>query len=67
MDDQETYDFFENVTAPLGLFSAIVCGFATITSYMYPQQRKFPNVVLVWTWYELFFYHIKIKNTKYKM
>jgi len=38
-----------HVTAPLSLFSAIICGSAVIASYIFPQQRKFPNVVLVWT------------------
>eukprot|EP00026_Physarum_polycephalum_P011591 Phypoly_transcript_11826.p1 GENE.Phypoly_transcript_11826~~Phypoly_transcript_11826.p1 ORF type:complete len:313 (+),score=12.17 Phypoly_transcript_11826:71-1009(+) len=38
-----------NVTAPFCLFSAIICAIAIITSYIFPQQRKFPNVVLVWT------------------
>eukprot|EP00026_Physarum_polycephalum_P012218 Phypoly_transcript_12503.p1 GENE.Phypoly_transcript_12503~~Phypoly_transcript_12503.p1 ORF type:complete len:328 (+),score=11.67 Phypoly_transcript_12503:70-984(+) len=37
-----------NVTAPFCLFSTIICGVAIITSYVFPQQRKFPNVVLVW-------------------
>eukprot|EP00026_Physarum_polycephalum_P012040 Phypoly_transcript_12306.p1 GENE.Phypoly_transcript_12306~~Phypoly_transcript_12306.p1 ORF type:complete len:319 (+),score=20.96 Phypoly_transcript_12306:65-958(+) len=40
---------------PLSLFSTIVCGIATITSYIYAQQRKFPNVVLVWTCLNDFF------------
>jgi hypothetical protein len=41
------------ITAHMCLFSAIICGIAIITSYIFPQQRKFPNVVLVWTWYVL--------------
>eukprot|EP00026_Physarum_polycephalum_P015114 Phypoly_transcript_15727.p2 GENE.Phypoly_transcript_15727~~Phypoly_transcript_15727.p2 ORF type:complete len:119 (+),score=6.58 Phypoly_transcript_15727:92-448(+) len=41
--------FYSAVTGPLSLFSAIICGIAVITSYIFPQQRKFPNIVLVWT------------------
>eukprot|EP00026_Physarum_polycephalum_P011617 Phypoly_transcript_11853.p1 GENE.Phypoly_transcript_11853~~Phypoly_transcript_11853.p1 ORF type:complete len:307 (+),score=3.92 Phypoly_transcript_11853:216-1136(+) len=43
------YILFTDVLGPLGLLSTIVCGFAAITSYIYPQQRRFPNVVLLWT------------------
>eukprot|EP00026_Physarum_polycephalum_P012809 Phypoly_transcript_13143.p1 GENE.Phypoly_transcript_13143~~Phypoly_transcript_13143.p1 ORF type:complete len:311 (+),score=15.54 Phypoly_transcript_13143:150-1082(+) len=41
--------FYDEVAAPFSLVSAFVCGIAVITSYAVPQQRKFPNVVLVWT------------------
>jgi hypothetical protein len=51
MTAHDTYNLYSNVTGPLSIFSAIICGIATITSYVYPAQRKFPNVVLVWTWY----------------
>eukprot|EP00026_Physarum_polycephalum_P012959 Phypoly_transcript_13312.p1 GENE.Phypoly_transcript_13312~~Phypoly_transcript_13312.p1 ORF type:complete len:312 (-),score=8.39 Phypoly_transcript_13312:28-963(-) len=36
------------ITGPMCCFSAVICGFAIITSYIFPQQRKFPNVVLIW-------------------
>eukprot|EP00026_Physarum_polycephalum_P010354 Phypoly_transcript_10515.p1 GENE.Phypoly_transcript_10515~~Phypoly_transcript_10515.p1 ORF type:complete len:314 (+),score=-5.53 Phypoly_transcript_10515:26-943(+) len=50
-----TYTLFTNVLGPLSLASTIICGLATVTSYIYPQQRKFPNVVLVWTCLNDFF------------
>eukprot|EP00026_Physarum_polycephalum_P010069 Phypoly_transcript_10217.p1 GENE.Phypoly_transcript_10217~~Phypoly_transcript_10217.p1 ORF type:complete len:254 (+),score=13.40 Phypoly_transcript_10217:35-796(+) len=37
------------ITGPMCVFSAVICGTAIITSYIFPQQRKFPNVVLVWS------------------
>eukprot|EP00026_Physarum_polycephalum_P009151 Phypoly_transcript_09263.p1 GENE.Phypoly_transcript_09263~~Phypoly_transcript_09263.p1 ORF type:complete len:306 (+),score=1.07 Phypoly_transcript_09263:250-1167(+) len=38
-----------DVAAILSLLSALICGLAVISCYIFPQQRKFPNVVLVWT------------------
>lgn len=34
----------------IGAFSACVCGLAIIASYLSPNQRKFPNVILSWIW-----------------
>ena len=56
MNPQEQYDLYIYYSGPFGLFSAIICGLAIITSYIYPSLRKFPNVVLVWTWYVQFTY-----------
>eukprot|EP00026_Physarum_polycephalum_P013680 Phypoly_transcript_14106.p1 GENE.Phypoly_transcript_14106~~Phypoly_transcript_14106.p1 ORF type:complete len:318 (+),score=17.87 Phypoly_transcript_14106:40-954(+) len=42
-------DDYATATGSVSLFSAFICGFAVTTSYIFPQQRKFPNVVLLWT------------------
>eukprot|EP00026_Physarum_polycephalum_P004331 Phypoly_transcript_04349.p1 GENE.Phypoly_transcript_04349~~Phypoly_transcript_04349.p1 ORF type:complete len:336 (+),score=29.77 Phypoly_transcript_04349:1171-2178(+) len=49
MDADERYRLYTTYSGPLGLISVIFCGLAVITSYIYPQQRRFPNIVLVWT------------------
>jgi hypothetical protein len=54
MNAEEEYLLYTYVSGPVSLFSAFICGIAVITSYIYPQQRKFPNVVLLWTWYVLY-------------
>jgi hypothetical protein len=32
------------------ILATITCGTAIISNYAFPKQRKFPNVVLVWSW-----------------
>lgn len=51
MDAQKAFEFYSTFLGPTSLFSAIVCGIAVISNYWFPKQRKFPNIVLVWTWY----------------
>lgn len=41
----------EKILGPTAVFSTIVIGIAVITNYCYSQQRKFPNIVLVWSRY----------------
>lgn len=44
------YWFLTEVMGPTAIFATIVNAFAVVSNYWYPQQRKFPNIVLVWSW-----------------
>jgi hypothetical protein len=49
----EDRNFYSTFAGPLCLVTAFICGIAVVSCYIFPKQRKFPNVVLVWTWYAL--------------
>ena len=47
----EASKVYSHVLGPTSVVASIICGLAVISNYCFPKQRKFPNVVLVWTWY----------------
>eukprot|EP00026_Physarum_polycephalum_P012344 Phypoly_transcript_12641.p1 GENE.Phypoly_transcript_12641~~Phypoly_transcript_12641.p1 ORF type:complete len:311 (+),score=6.23 Phypoly_transcript_12641:127-1059(+) len=46
VDPEEAY---KHISVPICLFSATISAAAIVTSYIYPKQRRFPQVVLIWT------------------
>ena len=50
-DAMEASKVYSHVLGPTSVVASIICGLAVISNYCFPKQRKFPNVVLVWTWY----------------
>lgn len=50
-DAMYVYNIFSHIMGPSALFATIVTGVAVISNYWYPQQRKFPNIVLIWSRY----------------
>lgn len=53
MDENSIFSIFDKVCGPVSVYGSIICGIAVIAYYIFPKQRKFPNTVLVWTWYLL--------------
>lgn len=49
--DNQVYDYLARTEGVCSVISTVICGIAIITSYIFPLQRRFPGIVLVWTWY----------------
>lgn len=45
------YMIRSQLLGPSAVCSTIIIGITVVSSYWYPKQRKFPNIVLVWSWY----------------
>jgi len=47
-NDEQIFEHLSHVAGWPAVLSSVTCGIAVVATYIFPEQRKFPNVVLVW-------------------